>query len=34
VDGHDIEPDADRRRDYGMKCRLYQTPQGLTGAPA
>lgn len=33
VDGRDIEPDADRRTDYGMKCRLYRTPTGLTGQP-
>jgi hypothetical protein len=33
VDGHDIEPDAEGRTDYGMKCRLYRTPAGLTGQP-
>jgi hypothetical protein len=33
VDGHDIEPGADQRDDYGMKCRLYATPAGLTGMP-
>lgn len=25
VDGRDIEPGADARRDYGVACRLYGT---------
>lgn len=25
VDGHDIEPGADARCDYGVSCRLYGT---------
>ncbi len=33
VDGHDVEPAAERRIDYGMKCRLYRTGAGLTGEP-
>jgi hypothetical protein len=33
VNGHDVEPDAERRTDYGMKCRLYRTPDGLSGQP-
>jgi len=33
VNGRDVEPDAERRTDYGMKCRLYRTPAGLTGEP-
>jgi hypothetical protein len=33
VDGRDVEPDAERRTDYGMKCRLYRTPAGLSGQP-
>ena len=33
VDGMDVEPGAERRSDYGMKCRLYQTADGLTGVP-
>jgi hypothetical protein len=33
VDGHDIEPDAELRTDYGMKCRLYRTAGGLSGQP-
>jgi hypothetical protein len=33
VDGHDIDPGAAQRDDYGLKCRIYQTPAGLTGQP-
>jgi hypothetical protein len=33
VNGRDVEPDADRRTDYGMKCRLYRTTAGLSGQP-
>lgn len=33
VNGRDIEPGAERRTDYGMKCRLYHTPTGLSGQP-
>ena len=33
VDGHDVEPDAELRTDYGMKCRLYRTASGLSGQP-
>jgi hypothetical protein len=33
VNGRDIEPDAERRTDYGMKCRLYRTPAGISGQP-
>lgn len=34
VNGHDVEPAANDRTDYGMKCRIYRTPEGLTGLPA
>lgn len=33
VDGVDVEPGAEQRSDYGLKCRLYQTAAGLTGTP-
>lgn len=33
VNGRDIEPGAERRTDYGMKCRIYRTPTGLSGQP-
>ena len=34
INGSDIEPQADDRHDYGMKCRLYRNPDGLTGIPS
>jgi hypothetical protein len=33
VVGVDIDPGAGDRSDYGLKCRLYLTAQGLRGAP-
>ena len=33
VDGHDVEPGAEERTDFGLKCRLYRTPEGFAGAP-
>jgi hypothetical protein len=33
VDGYDIEPGADERTDYGLKCRLYRTGSGMRGEP-
>jgi hypothetical protein len=33
VNGRDIEPDAEARTDFGLKCRLYRTETGLRGAP-
>jgi hypothetical protein len=33
VNGRDIDPGAAERTDYGLKCRIYQTPGGLTGVP-
>jgi hypothetical protein len=33
VDGYDIEPGADERTDYGLKCRLYRTENGMQGEP-
>ena len=34
IDGEDVEPGADGRTDYGLKCRLYPTAEGLRGMPA
>ena len=34
IDGHDVEPGADGRTDFGLKCRLFTTPDGLRGVPA
>ena len=33
VDGVDVEPDAGERTDYGLKCRLYRTAEGVSVAP-
>jgi hypothetical protein len=33
VNGRDIDPGAADRTDYGLKCRIYQTPVGLAGVP-
>jgi hypothetical protein len=33
VDGRDVDPGAEQRDDFGMKCRLYATEDGLLGAP-
>jgi hypothetical protein len=33
VNGVDVEPGAEQRTDYGLKCRLYRTEAGLTGVP-
>jgi hypothetical protein len=34
VDGRDIEPGAEMRRDYAFSCRLYSTESGLRPLPA
>lgn len=34
IDGEDVEPGADARTDFGLKCRLFATPDGLRGLPA
>lgn len=33
VNGRDVEPDADLRTDFGLKCRLYRNATGLSGQP-
>ncbi|MFC5140528.1 thioredoxin family protein [Actinomycetospora rhizophila] len=33
VDGSDVEPGADARRDYGLSCRVYITDDGARGTP-
>lgn len=33
VDGRDIEPGADRRRDFAFACRIYTTGAGVQGLP-
>ncbi len=34
VSGRDIEPGAENRDDYGLKCRIYATSEGRRGVPA
>jgi hypothetical protein len=33
IDGQDIEPGADQRSDFGLKCRLYRSADGTSGQP-
>jgi hypothetical protein len=33
VDGRDVDPTAANRTDFGMSCRVYASPDGMTGAP-
>lgn len=33
IDGEDVDPGAAGRTDFGLKCRLFATPQGLRGLP-
>jgi hypothetical protein len=33
VDGRDVEPGAAERGDFGMKCRLYRSADGLRPLP-
>lgn len=33
VGGFDVDPGGEGRDDFGLKCRLYQTPAGLSGTP-
>lgn len=34
VDGRDVEPEAAARSDYGLKCRLYRSAEGVSGQPS
>src|SRR4051812_33943463 len=33
IDGGDVEPGAEDRADYGLKCRLYRGGSSLTATP-
>jgi hypothetical protein len=33
IDETDVDPGAEQRRDYGLKCRLYMTADGVRGTP-
>lgn len=34
VDGRDVDPEADRRHDYAMQCRVYSVNGKLQNTPA
>jgi hypothetical protein len=33
IDGRDVEPGADDRTDFGLKCRIYRGPGGASPVP-
>jgi hypothetical protein len=33
IDGVDVDPGAGLQTDYGLRCRLYPTAEGLRGTP-
>jgi hypothetical protein len=33
IDGRDVEPGAELRTDFGLKCRLYRRENGFAGTP-
>lgn len=33
IDGRDVEPTAEERDDFGLKCRLYRSEDGLVPIP-
>ena len=33
VDGHDVEPGADKRDEFMLACRVYRTDSGFAGVP-
>jgi hypothetical protein len=33
INGVDVEPGAEERADFGLKCRLYRSPDGQSGLP-
>jgi hypothetical protein len=33
IDGQDVDPTTEDRRDYGLRCRLYRTEEGLQRTP-
>lgn len=33
VNGRDVEPGADTREDFGLKCRIYRSVDGQAGVP-
>jgi hypothetical protein len=33
IDGRDVEPGAEERSDFGLKCRLFRTSRGTSPSP-
>ena len=33
IDGEDVDPEAANRSDFGLKCRLYPSIEGIDGIP-
>ena len=33
VDGVDVEPGAEERRDFALSCRIYRSERGVAGQP-
>lgn len=33
IDGRDVEPGAEERRDFVLSCRVYRSERGLVGEP-
>ena len=33
IDGKDVDPTAGKRRDFGLKCRLYRSADGQSPIP-
>ena len=33
IEGTDVDPGADGRSDFGLKCRLYRSDEGTSGLP-
>ncbi|MGI8427902.1 MAG: DF family (seleno)protein [Solirubrobacteraceae bacterium] len=33
INGLDVEPGAEQRTDFGLKCRLYRSSDGQSGLP-
>ena len=33
VNGDDVEPGAEAREDFGLKCRIYRSDEGQAGVP-
>ncbi|MGH3034086.1 MAG: DF family (seleno)protein [Gaiellaceae bacterium] len=33
IAGRDVEPGAERRSDYALACRVYESEEGVAGTP-